>query len=1191
MCGSDISQFRARVGCFHCVAVRKSKCLFFLGKYDVIPFILIACYGARGVPAALSIFLFSGFFSNIETALNLLQCNCELSSKMQSYVGYLNNECLFIQQLRSHSHVCKQVIITLLLLIGDFQFCNLVSCTFLFILLMKCGDVHPNPGPASNESNFSIVHNNICSLENKVHFIEAELNHFDIITLSETCLNSNCQNEKIELFGYHPPVRRDRQDRQGGGVAIYVKKNLICVHRPDLEVPDLEAVWIETKIQQQSLLIGSFYRAPDARVKYWELIDESIQKAGNTPLRYIILGDFNSDNPAAAPHLKRILNLNNLFQLVTEPTRVTDNTSTTIDLIITPCPDIISKIAVLPPVKSDHRCPYLELTSKRSYCHSFKRTLYNYSKLDVNKYINLLENVNWNNIVTEEVLDNAVENFSNTLLRVSRECMPSKTVNMRDNDAPWITYEIKKLKDKKQKSHITAKRLNSAWAWQRFRTNRNLLTDTIRKRKEEYLQNIEDRVNIQNNFGSKDWWKLVKGFSSKKGINNLDIPPIRHDNRIKYSPKEKSEAFNEHFIKQSELIGIDDNVPNVTPTDHSIPPLEITSAMINEIIKHLEPNKAAGPDEVHHKILIKGADIIAQPLAFLFNRSLDETVFPKEWKKAHVTPIYKKGEKYLCTNYRPISLLSCLGKVMERCVQKHVFNYLKSNHLLTTSQSGFIPKDSTAYQLLVIYDDFCKALDNKITCQAVFFDISKAFDRVWHAGLIRKLYAIGIRGNLLCWFKNYLSERIQAVVIKGEKSHYLPIHSGVPQGSVLGPLLFLIYINDIVADLESTSKLFADDTSIYLCLDDVDTRSTILNSDMLKITNWATKWKVYFNPAKTELMTISNKRETETKDLFFGNIKLVESLEHKHLGVIIQNNCKWDSHIHSIITKVRLQVACLRSYKYKLNRKTLETMYKAFILPHFDYADVVWDNCTDALSEEIEKLNLDSIRTIIGAVRGTSHNKLYEESGLLPLKERRRRHRLLLFFKIIKGMTPEYLTNLMPQMVSDTNPYHFRNRLERQTPRGRLELYKNSFFPSTTTEWNNLPDFIKEAESITQFKKFLAMNDVKVPLYYYINDRFSEIIHCKIRLEISDLNGDLYKRHLTLNKTCACGNEIEDAHHFFFECRLYHDARQATITTLSDDYNLNTHILTHGIAEQPGAFNKELFKKVQEFIKLSKRFA
>ena len=234
-----------------------------------------------------------------------------------------------------------------------------------------------------------------------------------------------------------------------------------------------------------------------------------------------------------------------------------------------------------------------------------------------------------------------------------------------------------------------------------------------------------------------------------------------------------------------------------------------------------------------------------------------------------------------------------------------------------------VPKDSTTFQLLTIYYDFCQALDKQKTTQTVFFAISKAFDRVWHAGLFRKLYAIGIRGSLLDWFKSYLSHRIQAVVIKGKTSSYRQIPAGVLQGSVLGPLLFLIYINDIVNDIKSTIKLFADDTSIYLSIDDVERRTLILNSDMIKINEWSKRWKVDFNPKKTQLMTITNKRQPETRPLNFGNVILTENTEHKHLGVIIQNNFKWESHIKFIISKAKLQVACLRSYKYKLSRKSL----------------------------------------------------------------------------------------------------------------------------------------------------------------------------------------------------------------------------------------------------------------------------
>lgn len=560
---------------------------------------------------------------------------------------------------------------------------------------------------------------------------------------------------------------------------------------------------------------------------------------------------------------------------------------------------------------------------------------------------------------------------------------------------------------------------------------------------------MEDRINEQNSFGSNDWWKLVKRFTSCKGESNSEIPPIEENGKTIYLPAEKAQLFNEYFVKQSQIVGKDDNVPDMLPNGTSAPLLQITPELVSNVITNLDSNKATGPDGVHNKMLIKAVNVLSEPLSILFNRSLEECKFPNELKKAHVTPIYKKGDKHLCANYRQVSLLSCIGKMLERCVQMHIFNSLTTNNLLTISQSGFILKASTTFQLLAIYDDFCKALDDQSTTQAIFCDVSKAFDRVWHKGIIRKLYAMGIQGKLLDWFKDYLSDRSQAVVIKGASSHYLSVTSGAPQGSVLGPLLFLIYVNDIVFDIESTIKLFADDTSIYLSLDSAERRTAILNSDMLKITEWAKKWKVAFNPLTTKLMTLSNKRTTETLPLIFGNTDLTESQTHKHLGVILQNNCNWESHIHSVIAKTRTQVACLKSFKYKLSRKSLEILYTSYVLPHFDYADSLWDNVTTNLSDELEKSNLDAIRTIIGAVRGTSHHKLYEESGILPLKERRRRHKLVTYFRNTKGLTPTYLNEYLPPLVAEVNPYHRRNPLERYVPRSRTELYKQSFFPSS----------------------------------------------------------------------------------------------------------------------------------------------
>ena len=268
-------------------------------------------------------------------------------------------------------------------------------------------------------------------------------------------------------------------------------------------------------------------------------------------------------------------------------------------------------------------------------------------------------------------------------------------------------------------------------------------------------------------------------------------------------------------------------------------------------------------------------------------------------------------------------------------------NYLNANQIITPSKTGFTPKDSTVYQLLSIYDDFCKSFDSEMTTQAIFFDISKAFDKIWHRGLLLKLKAVGIRGTLLHWFENYLAERKQAVVLHSSRSDYLTVPAGVPQGSVVGPLLFCIYINDIVEDIESVIKLFADDTSMYLCLENPHIRADILNNDLEKIMQWANKWKIEFNERKTELMNITRNKNHQFQSLSFGRTILEDTHSHKHLGIIFQNNCKWESHIKMLIAKCRCQVACLRSFKYRLSRKALETMYWSFILPQLDYADVI----------------------------------------------------------------------------------------------------------------------------------------------------------------------------------------------------------------------------------------------------------
>ena len=803
-----------------------------------------------------------------------------------------------------------------------------------------------------------------------------------------------------------------------------------------------------------------------------------------------------------------------------------------------------------------------------------------------------LGNANLETLVVANDLNTAAKLFSEKLFETVKLSVPIRIITMRDNSAPWINEYVLQLREDKRQVHLVAKRQDTPEQWAIFRHIRNFYTDVIRTRKLEYVSNLDDKISNSESFGSKNWWKLVNNFLKQKDMKDDDIPPItdvNNGNIILYDHIDKANCFNKYFESQSKVPNPDDDLPSIPINEKQIPPFILSVDEVENVLNKLDTSKAVGPDLIHNKVLKTASPVISNALTLLFNRSLTEECFPKCWKIAHVTPIHKKENKSICSNYRPISLLSCVGKVLEKCIQKRVFDFLKENNIINPCQSGFIPGDSTIYQLLNIYDDFCQSLDNHIPTQAIFFDISKAFDRVWHRGLLHKLNGIGIRGQLQNWFKNYLSNRSQAVVIKGQISQFIDVSAGVPQGSVLGPLLFLIYINDLTMNIDSIIKLFADDTSMYLSLNDNIQRTITLNSDLDKIQRWASTWKVTFNALKTKKLDICNQNVILFNFLYFDNTILNTNEHHKHLGITIQNNCKWDQHISNLIIKCRSQINCLCSYKYRLGRKSLEIMFKSFILPLFDYADVIWDNCTEALANSLEQLQIDALKIISGSVRGTSHAILYNETGFVPLKERRKRHKLLLYFKFTKGLLPNHLDAKFPPLMSEVNPYHRRRPLDRHPPQCNTETYKKTFFPATTTLWNNLPENIQQTQSFGEFKRYLSKDDSVVPPYFYIGKRKEQINHCKLRLGMSNLQDHLFNRHISDTKACSCGANRETAQHYLLHCPLFTQIRQTTLSTLPPIAK-RVKILLKGNVKFSNAFNSYIFLTVHEFIEKTSRF-
>ena len=967
---------------------------------------------------------------------------------------------------------------------------------------------------------------------------------------------------------------------------------MVCKSRPDLRVNGLEAVWVETKLSQETILIGCFYKPPSALVNYWKLIDESIKKAANTPHKYFILGDFNTDYlNEPSPHLVDMLQLNHLSQVITAPTRYTDTSATCIDLIITSSKDTVFHTEVRPPICSDHCVPVAVLKNANKIEKTYKRLIYDYSSLDIAKLTNELQRIDWAGIASLPSIDDAAEAFSQQLLTITDICVRHKLITVRKDDAPWFTETIRLMIQNKNTIHRHAKRTNLATDWAAFRKARNELTSEIRRRKREYLSELDIVISQNQNIGTKKWWQLVKSFMKKKGYSLDEIPPIEYNGHVYYSNREKAIVFNRYFASQSYIEDSpDDPLPRIPRVESELNDIQLSQEEVKKVLQQLNSQKAVGPDKIHNKILSASREVITEGLTLLFNRCLNEGKFPLSWKIALVSPIFKKGNREHCNNYRPISLLSCIGKTLEKCVQQRTLTYLTQNELITPHQSGFIPGDSTVYHLLNLYHDLCSAMDNNNTAHAIFFDISKAFDRVWHRGLIHKLEAIGIRGKLLDWFRDYLSNRKQATVIKGEMSDYSWISAGVPQGSVLGPLLFIVYINDITLEIESTIKLFADDTSMYSFMEDLDQQATTLNSDLIKIREWALKWKVTFNKTKTELMVLSRKTVPPAIPLSFDNSVLVPTANHKHLGVFLQNNCKWDVHIKSIISKVTILTSCLRSFKYRLSRQALENMYKSFILPHFDFSDILWDNCTNELAQDLESLHLDAIRTIVGSVRGTSHAKLYAESGFTTLIERRRRHKIIMYHKIVNGLVPEYLSAKLPPLISDRNPYHLRRVYEREHQAWDIGTFKTSFFLSTTHLWNDLPEDMQINNSISKLKHFLSRNDPIIPRLFYHGNRFEQIVHCRLRLGMSDLHQDMVNRYISNDPSCqTCGHRSENAIHYLLHCPTYIDARALSINTLHPSQR-TICILLNGDPSLSNELNTNIFQNVQLFIESSRRF-
>ena len=472
---------------------------------------------------------------------------------------------------------------------------------------------------------------------------------------------------------------------------------------------------------------------------------------------------------------------------------------------------------------------------------------------------------------------------------------------------------------------------------------------------------------------------------------------------------------------------------------------------------------------------------IAGSLKYIINMSLKTGIYPDKWKEAKVFPLHKGGDLSDTNNYRPISILPVLSKVIERAVHKHLYSFLSANNLINKLQSGFRPQHSTETALTDMVDDWLQNMNSGEMTGVAFIDLRKAFDTVNHEILLSKLYDLGSNDICIEWFRSYLSGRTQKVQLNGVTSNSLHINTGVPQGNILGPLLFLIFINDM-PNVISHGKmcLYADDTTLYVNGTNVDEIAEKLKSDLTAIKLWLNMNKLFINADKTNIMLIGTSAKLRSVQYNPFNITIddheLKQVSHaKCLGVVIDDELRFQKQVNTVIQKVSYKIALFRRIKPFLDIYTLNTLYKALIQPLFDYCGVAWYGRFVSDTERLDKLHKRCARVLLGVNNFISSQFMFDMLGWESLSDRNDYFKSLMMYKALNGLTPSYITDRFTK-VSDRHSRDTRSAsaghlaLPLSLNRRDTESFKFSFTFNGVNTWNSINPIIRNSTTVQSFK-------------------------------------------------------------------------------------------------------------------------
>lgn len=858
-----------------------------------------------------------------------------------------------------------------------------------------------------NNTALSVLHQNIAGLISKTELIELTLNElseqnacFDILCFSESFIKSGNES-KVHISGYHMAAALSRRFQKRGGVCIFCSKKIQSKEIEFVKGLSEEHIFECCGVEIPSIktIIVCIYRPPTANCSIFfqklELLLNRLKR--RTRFKVVIAGDLNIDTlkvTEKATELTRIL-INNNFKLhILSPTR----RSACLDQIISNIPEV--KSATHNICLSDHETAQSITFTVSGKIHAPKVWYYyrrDYHEENIEKFLTCLSSLSWSDVYNEPDVSEAFNTFYNTFRLFYDLCFPTKKIKFLARLKPktWFTQGIKKSVQTKRKLRFTYYKSSNDLAKNSIKSKYYSYSKLL-KRCIHQSQKLENSKFVTNskNIG-KASWEIIKNVT-RDSPRNSDIHEVLFNNDILSNPIDIANAFNDYSINITNSINYykqNYDTSNIKTCSDTIFLIPTDCQEIVKIIQLLNSTKSTGYDDIQTHILKRSKLQIAPVLSYLINMSLESGCFPEPLKVTLIKPLHKKGCKTTLGNYRPISLIPVLSKIFEKVMLKRLTEFLDRHNIIKPEQYGFRKGKSTCSAAFCLINNIMNFMDKSKSVTAVFFDMTKAFDFVSHIKLLAKCEAYGLRGVANKWLKSYLSNRMQFVVINklnnynimdSYKSSMKVNATGVPQGSILGPLLFILYVNDLPCVTEFNCTLFADDLSIVIPCKDVLTYNDEINDTINNVISWLHKNDLNVNISKTTYMQFLNKNGSKRPlTVLYKDDVIKESDQTTFLGFTLDNKFHWSDHIDKICVKINSYAYALWKLAKITENNTVIQAYHGYVCSLLRYGIVLWGNSHHAHKALIAQKQC--IRAICNIDSMSSCRPWFKKIGLLTV--------------------------------------------------------------------------------------------------------------------------------------------------------------------------------------------------------------